>query len=328
MRRRDFMTLLGATAAASPFAARAQQGRMPAIGLLNGVSNDAYADRIAAVHQGLRDQGFAEGQNVAIEYRAADGRFERLPNLAADLVRRQAAVIVTIGGTVTAQAAKAATSTIPIVFASGGDAVVDGLFESLNRPEANLTGVSFTNSHLAPKRLELMRELLPGSTAIAYLASSTTVANYDSNVSIVEAAARTLGCQLVVFNAGMHQEIETAFAAIVQQTLGALAVSNSAFLNSRRKHIIELAARHAVPTIYPDGEYVRAGGLMSYGVEYSHLYHWASVYAGRILKGAKPSELPVMLPAKFETVLNLKTAKALDLTVPTSILLRADEVIE
>jgi putative ABC transport system substrate-binding protein len=173
-----------------------------------------------------------------------------------------------------------------------------------------------------------MLELLPGSTAIAYLASSTTVANYDADVSLVEAAARTLGCQLVVFNASTDQDIETAFAAIVQQRLGALAVSNSAFLNSRRKQIIELAARHAVPTIYPDSDNVRAGGLMSYGVEYSHLYHWAGVYAGRILKGAKPSELPVMLPTKFETVLNLKTARALGLTVPTETLLRADEVIE
>jgi putative ABC transport system substrate-binding protein len=322
MRRRDFIVGLG-SAAAWPVVARAQQAAVPVIGLLSGVSFESYADRVAAFRQGLMEMGFVEGRNVAIEYRSADGRFERLPASVADLIRRQVTVIVAIGGgTRTGLAAKAATSTIPIVFATGGDAVIDGLVASISRPEANVTGVAFGNTILGAKRLDLMRQLLPGGTSIGYLDRPRT------DVRNLLEAARINGQKLVVFTASTAQDIDIALAAIVQQRLAGLVVSADAFFNQRRDQIVALTAHHAVPTIYANREYVRAGGLLSYGVELHDVYRWTGVYTGRLLNGAKPSDLPVMQPTKFDLVINLKTAKALGLTIPETLLATADEVIQ
>jgi putative ABC transport system substrate-binding protein len=320
IKRREFIAGLGSVAA-WPVLARAQQPAMPVIGLLNGVSFEAYADRVVALRQGLKETGFVEGENVAIEYRAADGQYERLPVLAADLVRRQVAVIVAIGADPSPQAAMAATRTIPIVFATGGDALASGLVASVNRPERNVTGVSFNNDSLGPKRLGLMRDLQPEVTLIAYLDRNSADTNLVS-------AGRTLGRQVVVFDARTGRDIDSAFAAMVQQRVRALVVSPDAFLNSQREKIITLAARHDIPTIYSNREYARAGGLMSYGVELYELYRLAGAYAGRILKGAKPGDLPVLQPTKFELVINLKTAKALGITIPETLLATADEVIQ
>jgi putative ABC transport system substrate-binding protein len=323
MKRRQFIAGLGA--AAWPVVARAQQPPMPVIGLLNGVSFEAYADNVAAFRQGLMESGFVEGRNVAIEYRSADGRYERAPALAADLVRRQVAVIVAIGGgTTMSQAAKAATSTIPIVFASGSDAA--GIVTSISRPEANVTGVAFNNTILGPKRLDLMRQLLTGGTSIGYLDRSTR--HFEADVRDLLGAARINGQKLAVFTASTAQDIDVAFAAIVQQRLAGLVVATDAFLISRQDQIVSLAARHAVPTIYGSREWVRAGGLLSYGAELHDVYRWTGVYTGRILRGEKPTDLPVMQPTKFELIINLKTAKALGLTIPETLLATADEVIQ
>jgi ABC-type uncharacterized transport system substrate-binding protein len=327
MRRREFIAGLGG-AAAWPLAARAQHSAIQVVGLLNGVSNEAYADRIAAIRKGLNEIGFAEGQNVTIEYRPAEGRYDWLPEMATDLVRRQVTVIIAIGGTPSAQAAKAATSTIPIVFAVGSDAVNSGLVTKLNRPDANLTGISFTSTELGSKRMELLRALLPQATSIAFLANPTLGTVNETNLQELVAAAQTLGRRLVVFTAATATDVDTAFSAIVRQKLPALMVQNDAFLNSRREQIIALSARYVVPTIYADSEQVRAGGLMSYGVWYAGLYRWVGIYAGRILKGAKPADLPIMQPTRFELAINLKTAKALGLTVPETLLATADEVIQ
>ena len=328
--RREFITLLGGAAAAWPLAANAQQPALPVIGLLNGVSNEAYADRIAAIRQGLKETGFVEGQNVAIEYRSADGRPERLLGLAAELVRRQVSVIVAIGGDPSPHAAKEATSSIPIIFAIGGDAVELGLVANLSRPGGNVTGMSLTNGVLAKKRLELMRELLPDASVVAFLTNlgEALRSPEERNVKDLQAAARILGREVIVFSAETPEQVDTAFAAIVQQGIRALIVSPDAFLNTRRYQIIGLAARHTIPTIYSNREYVRAGGLMSYGVELYSMYRLAGTYTGRILKGDKPADLPVMLPTKYELVTNISTAKALGLTVPASLLAVADEVIE
>jgi putative ABC transport system substrate-binding protein len=325
LKRRDFITLLGG-AAAWPLAARAQQPKMPVIGLLNGASFDAFSDRVAAIRRGLRDTGFVEGQNVTIEYRSADGQYDRLPGLAADLVRRQVAVIVSIGATASPQAAKAATSNIPIVFATGGDALVTGIVKNFSRPEANVTGLSFNQTGLVPKRVELMRELLPASTVVAYLANPSN--RNDINVDELKAAARTLGIQIVLLDATTKQEIDSAFVSIARQRAAALVLSSDASFNAYRDQIIALAARNGIPTQYSNRAYVDAGGLMSYGAEPNDLYHQVGVYTGRILKGEKPGDLPVMQPTKFEMVINLKTAKALGLTVPPNLLATADEVIE
>jgi putative ABC transport system substrate-binding protein len=327
--RREFITLLGG-AVIWPLAARAQQPALPVIGLLNGVSNEAYADRIAAIRQGLKETGFVEGQNVAIEYRSADGRPERLPGLAAELVRRQVSVIVAIGGDPSPLAAKEATSSIPIVFAIGGDAVELGLVANLSRPGGNVTGMSLTNGVLAKKRLELMRELLPDASVVAFLTNLGEALRSPEERSVrdLQAAARILGREVIVFSAETPEQVDTAFAAIVQQGIRALIVSPDAFLNTRRYQIIGLAARHTIPTIYSNREYVRAGGLMSYGVELYSMYRLAGTYTGRILKGDKSADLPVMLPTKYELVTNSSTAKALGLTVPPTLLAIADEVIE
>jgi putative ABC transport system substrate-binding protein len=326
MKRRTFIAGLGSTAA-WPVVARAQQPAVPVVGMLSGSSFESFADRVAAFRQGLGEIGFVEGRNVAIEYRSADGRYERAPALAADLVRRQVAVIVAIGGgNPMTKAARTATSTIPIVFAVGGDPVIFGLVASISRPEANVTGVAFNNTILGPKRLDLMRQLLPGNTSIGYLDRSRD--GFEADVRDLLEAARITGQKLVVFTASTAQDIDIAFAAIVQQRVAGLLVSNDASLSARRDQIVALAARQAVPTIYGNREYVRAGGLLSYGAELHDAYRWTGVYTGRILKGEKPADLPVFQSTKFELAINLKTAKALGLTIPETLLAIADEVIQ
>jgi putative tryptophan/tyrosine transport system substrate-binding protein len=329
IQRRKFITLVSSGVAAWPLAARGQQPA-PVIGLLNGVSFQAYAERIAAFREGLGKVEFVEGRNVAIEYRSADGRPERLPALAADLVRRQVGVVVAIGGEASLLAAKAATASIPIVFATGGDAVAEGVVASLSRPDKNITGVTFLNSSLEPKRLQLLCEVVRQGPNLGYFYRSK-----DRDPKVVEAlaariktAARSLGRELAAFDIDIKQDIDAAFDAMVQQRVAALIVSASAFFNSLSDHLIRLAAHHAIPTMYANREYVSAGGLMSYGVELNELYRQAGVYAGRILRGAKVADLPVLQPTKFELVINLKTAKALGLEIPPLMLAIANEVVE
>jgi len=327
MRRREFIAGLG-SAVAWPVVARAQQlPPLLVVGVLNFVSIEAYADRIARFRQGLKDTGLVEGQGLLLEYRSADGHEERLPVLAADLVRQKVAAIFALGGDAAALAAKAATSSIPIVFATGGDPIANGLVKSLSRPEANLTGVSFYSDQLAGKRLELLRDLLPRANPIAML---TTAYNPTVKPALNELAAvsRAKGVEVVVLDIKSEQDIDAAFATIMKQRIGALVVQNDAFLNSRRDQIIALAARHALPAVYAYREHTLAGGLISYGTNVNEMYRPAGVYIGRILKGAKPADLPVLQPTKFELVINLKTAKALGLTIPETLLATADEVIQ
>jgi len=296
LKRREFITLVAGVVAAWPLAARAQ--RTPVVGFLNGVSFDgAFAALQAiAIREGLRASGYVEGQNVAIEYRSADGRYDRLPALAADLVSSQVALIIA-GSTNAPQAAKAATSAIPIVFAVGSDPVDTGLVTNLTRPEANLTGVTFNSTALAPKRLEIVRELLPRTTSIGYLKNSRNP--FDADLAGLMVAGRNLGAQISVFEASTDREFLTAFQSMAQQHLGALIVSTDASFAARRDLIAALAAHHAVPTIYAAREYVLAGGLIGYGPEVNSLHRQAGLYAGRILKGEKPADLPVVLPTKF-----------------------------
>jgi putative tryptophan/tyrosine transport system substrate-binding protein len=332
MKRREFIAGLGA--AAWPLAGRAQQSAVPVIGLLNGVSFEAYAGRVAAFRQGLNEVGFVEALNVAIEYRSADGHPERLPALAADLVGRQVGVIVAIGGEASPRAAKAATVSIPIVFATGSDALASQLVANLSRPTENVTGVNFLNTDLGPKRLQLLCEVVREGPNLALLETFKDRGSKDYNdyfelvVATHKSAARSLGRELVAYDVDIEQDIDSAFAAMAQRRVSALVVPPSAFLLSRRDQIIKLAAQHAIPTMYSSREYVPAGGLMSYGVEPHALYRQAGVYAGRLLKGAKPADLPVLQPTKFELVINLKTAKTLGLTIPPNLLAIADEVIE
>ena len=325
MRRRDFMAILGA-AAAWPVAARAQQ-KMPVIGYLNGVSFDGAfaAQQARAIRQGLRETGYVVGQNVGIEYRSADGHYDRLQALAADLVSRQVSLIIAVGTTNSPQAARAVTSRIPIVFAVGGDPVDTGLVTNLAHPEANLTGVTFNAATLQPKRLEIVHELLPGKTPIGYLRNSAN--RFDTDMPGLMAAAETLGLKISVFEASTDRELLSVFESMAQQHLAALIVSNDAFFAARSDLIAPLAARHAIP-VMSGREIVQSGGLISYGAEFNSLHRQAGLYAGRILKGEKPADLPVVLPTKFELVINLKTAKEFSLTVPASLLARADEVIE
>jgi putative ABC transport system substrate-binding protein len=326
MRRRDFITLLGG-AAAWPLAARAQQPAMPVIGLLSGAAFEGfYTPYVNEFRRGLKEAGFVEGQNVLIEYRTADGRPERLRDLAADLVGQHVAVIVAIGGSSSALVAKATTSTTPIVFAMGGDAVENGLVKSLNKPEANVTGMSFTTSQLAPKRLDMLRELVPQAILFGYLDNTATAS--ETVRRDLAATARAIGREVVVFFAGTEQEIDSAFETMVQQRVGALVVSTDAYLATRRGQIVSLAEHHALPTIYPSLSVIMQGGLIGYGVGMDEMFRQAGIYAGRILKGAKPADLPVQLPTKFELGINLKTAKMLGLTVPPTLLAIADEVIE
>ena len=326
IRRREFVVTLGGAVAAWPFAARGQQAAMPVIGFVRNTSPDGAAPLLAALRRGLSEIGYAEGQNVAVEYRWAENNYDRLPALAADLVRRQSAVIIAAGNAA-ALAAKAATTTIPIVFATGDDPVRLGLVASLSRPTGNVTGVSFLGGTLVAKRLELLRELVPNVATVAHLMNPTgpTAA---PEVEEARIAARSLGQQIQVLQASNESEIEVAFTTMARLRIGALNVGGDALFVDRRAQIVAFAAHHSLPTSYFDREFVAAGGLMSYGTSQADAYRLAGVYAGRILKGEKPADLPVLLPTKFELVINLKTAKALGLTVPLTLQAAANEVIE
>jgi putative tryptophan/tyrosine transport system substrate-binding protein len=326
MRRRSFITLLGG-AAVWPLAARAQQPALPVIGFLSSASPEPFAHLTAAFRQGLSEVGYVEGRNVAIEYRWAEGQYNRLPVFAADLVRQQVAVIVSLGGSVAAVAAKAATTTIPIVFSAGGDPVKFGLVASLNQPGGNVTGVSLLAAALGEKRLGLIHDLIPGAAVIAVMANPNNP-NAEPEVSDVLAAARIIGKQVKVFQAGNERGIDATFASIIEQRIGVLATATDPFFNSRRDQIVALAARHALPTLYDVREFAAAGGLMSYGTSLTDAYRQVGVYTGRILKGAKPADLPVVQASKFELVINAETARMLGLDVPAALLARADEVIE
>jgi putative tryptophan/tyrosine transport system substrate-binding protein len=326
MRRREFLTLVGGAAVACPLAARAQQPAMPVIGFLHAASPEAYAPMMTAFRQGLKEAGYVEGRNLAIEYRWAEGHYDRLPELAADLVRRRVAEIVT-GGTPAALAAKAASSTIPIVINVGVDPVQLGLVASLNRPGGNVTGLAVLSVELGAKKLEVLHELLRTSAAVALLVNPNTPST-EPETKGVRDAARSLGLQLHVLDASTEGEIDAAFEKLIELRAGGLVVSVDAFLNSQRAQIVALAARHAVPAIYGVREFAAAGGLMSYGTDLTDGYRQVGIYAGKILKGAKPADLPVQRVVRVEFVINLKTAKTLGLTFPITLLGRADEVIE
>jgi putative tryptophan/tyrosine transport system substrate-binding protein len=327
MTRRAFIAGLG-SAAAWPLAAQAQQAAVPVIGFLSAQSAEVdYKDVTTPFLQGLKETGYVEDQNVAVEYRYAENQVDRLPALAADLVRRHVAVIVASGTTV-AVAAKAATTTIPIVFASGVDPVAMGLVASLNRPGANVTGRSILTAELAPKQLQLLRDLLPNAALFGVLADPA-ISYTPSVIATLQAAARTLGLQLVFVYARTDSDLETAFASFSQQRVGAVLVgSTSPFFNRRTEQLSALAAGHALPAMFPYREYALAGGLMSYGTSFGYTYQQIGVYTGRILKGEKPADLPVEQPTKLDLVINLKTAKALGLTIPETLLATADEVIQ
>src|SRR5262245_21246376 len=324
IRRREFIFTLGGAAVVWPLAAHAQQLAIPVVGFLRTGSLTDVQHRVTAFEQGLKEAGFVEGQNVAIEYRSAEDQTE-LPLVVADLLRRPVALIV--GNTPAALAAKAATMTVPIVFASGGDPVRAGLVTSLNRPSGNITGISFTTAELGAKQLGLLRELRPGATRIAVLVDANWP-NTEPFVSDVRAAASALGQQIEVLYASSDREIETAFTTLVQRGAGALHAGIGGFRGAQRELIVVLAARHRIPAIYVWREAVAAGGLISYAPSNTDAYRQAGIYAGRILKGEKPGDLPVLLPTKFELVINLKTAKALGLEIPDRLLALADEVIE
>jgi putative ABC transport system substrate-binding protein len=325
--RRKFITLLGGAAAAWPLVARAQQPAMPVIGFLSSESLSA-SSRVRAFRQGLSEIGYVEGQNVAIEYRWADGQYDRLPAMAADLARRQVAVITAIGAVPSVLAAKAATTTIPIVFSTGVDPVEAGLVASLNRPDGNATGVTVLAVELVPKKLELLHEVVPTATIIGVLVNPTN-ANVAETVSKdLEATARTLGLQVHVLRASNGREIDDAFATLAQLRGRALLIGPFAYFNTKTEWIAALSLRYTMPTIFQNREFAAAGGLMSYGGSTTELYRLIGVYTGRILKGEKPADLPVQQATKVDLIINLKTAKALGLDVPATLLARADEVIE
>jgi putative tryptophan/tyrosine transport system substrate-binding protein len=326
VRRRQFLTLLGG-AAAWPLAPRAQQPAMPVIGFLHSGSPEPMVSRVAAFRKGLGEAGYVEGQNVAIEFRWAAGPDDRLSDLAADLIRRRVAVIATPGSTSAALAAKAATTTIPIVFLVGSDPVALGLVASLNRPGGNATGVNFQLVELVTKRLGMLREIAPGSNRFVALVNPNT-AFTDAVVKDLQASASALGLPIEILRAGTGREIDAAFANLVQRPGGALLVGPDAFFVSRRAHIVTLAARHAVPAIYFARDFAEAGGLMSYGSNLADAYQQTGIYVGRVLKGEKPAVLPVLQPTKFELIVNLNTARALGIAIPPTLLSLADEVIE
>jgi putative ABC transport system substrate-binding protein len=326
MRRRDFIAAIAGTVA-RPLAARAQQAAMPVIGLLGAGSAQSDALRVAAVRQSLIEAGYVEGRNVAFEYRGAEDHYERLPALAAELVRREVTVIVSIGGITSAVAAKSATTTIPIVFEIGGDPIKLGLVASLNRPGSNITGVTFLVGTLTAKQFEVLHETVPKAALIGFLVNPT-IADAETQTKNALAAAESVGQKLLVVQAHTDSELEAAFVTLVQQSVGALVVGADPFFLIRRDKIVELAARQKLPTIYFLREFVSAGGLMSYGASITEAIRIVGLYASRILKGEKPAELPVQQATKVELVVNLKAAKALGLTIPLPILNRADEVIE
>jgi putative ABC transport system substrate-binding protein len=326
MRRRDFIKTAGSIAA-WPLAARAQQPAMPVIGFLGAPSPAPYARYVAALHQGLKEAGYVEGQDVAIEYRWAEGQYDRLPALAADLVSRHVAVIVPIGGAPSTVAAKAATSTTPIVFSLGADPVELGLVASLNRPGGNITGVAMLGVELEAKRLELLRELVPSSVLIAMLVNPSN-AQAKAQSQEVQAAALAIHQQVVILTASTEREVETAFATLVQKQAGALLVGADTFFTSQPTLLVALTARHAIPAIYPWRSHVDAGGLMSYGANLADTYRQQGILVGRVLRGEKPADLPIAQSTKFELVINLKTAKALGIAVPQTLQVAADEVID
>jgi putative ABC transport system substrate-binding protein len=326
MKRREFITLIGGATAAWPLAARAQQPAMPVIGFLDLGSPRPMERMVAAFRQGLAKAGYVEGQSVAIEFRWADSQSARLPALAAELVQRQVAVIFTGGWGGAALAAKAATSTIPIVFAYGGDPVKDGLVAGLNRPGGNITGVTAVNTQLVSKWLSLAGDLVPQATAIAFLSIDSSSIAYEDQKSQLFTAARALGRQVFILQTRGDRDYEMAFKTLVQRGAGALVIGPFAFRNT--SEILALAARYKIPTIYPRRDYVDRGGLMSYAADYADAFRQAGVYTGRILKGEKPAELPVVQATKFEFLINLRTAKTLGLTIPPGVLAIADEVIE
>jgi putative ABC transport system substrate-binding protein len=328
MRRREFIFLLVGTASVCPLVAYGQQPTLPVIGFLGGVTADGYAIRLEAFRQGLKDTGFVEGQNVTVEYRWAEGHNERLPSLAAELVQHHVAVIVAGGGTASALAAKAATATIPIVAATGVDPVEAGLVPSLNRPGGNLTGVTNLNLEMGQKRLELLRQLIPKAAAVALLVNPTNPGIADPFIRSSEAAAGSLGLQLHILQASTEKDLESAFERVVQLRADAFVIMPDVFLSSRSKQLAELSLRYRVPTIYQHHPFAEAGGLVSYSSDENEYYRLVGVYAGRILKGDKPADLPIQRSTKFELIINLKTARAFGITVPLDVIGRADEIIE
>jgi putative tryptophan/tyrosine transport system substrate-binding protein len=325
--RRKFITLLGGAAAAWPLAVRAQQPAMPVIGFLSSQSPQGFTEQLRGFRQGLKDTGYVEGENVAIEYHSAENQIDRLPELAAKLVRRRVAVIST-GSNAAALAAKAATATIPIIFSVAEDPVRLGLVASLARPGGNLTGINFLGGEVVAKRLELLRELVPAATRVAVLVNPTGGPSVETTVRDVEAAARAMGLQIQFLNASTSREIAAAFANLVRERADAIFVGGDAFFISRRVQLATLASRHSIPATYSLRDFAEVGGLMSYGSNLTDAYRQVGVYSGRILKGAKPADLPVVQASKFELVINAETARILGLTVPPTLLARADEVIE
>jgi putative ABC transport system substrate-binding protein len=328
LKRRDFITLLGGAAVAWPLAARAQQSAMSVVGVLLPTSPEVNAGRLRAFRQGLKDTGYVEGENVAIEYRSAEGHNDQLPALAADLVRRQVAVIASPLGVASALAAKVGTTTIPIVFGVGEDPVRLGLVASLARPGGNLTGINYFNSELVAKRLEFLRELMPAAARVAVLVNPDNAAGAETTLRDVHAAGRAMGLQIQVLNASTSREIEAAFETFVRERPDALFVGGDPFFNSRRVQLVHLATLHKLAATYSQRQYAEAGGLMSYGTNVADAFRQVGDYTGRILKGAKPAELPVVQVSKFELVINASSARMLGLTVPDKLLVAADEVIE
>ena len=326
MQRREFITLLGGGAVVWPLVARAQQSAMPVVGFLHGAAPGPFTRLVAAFRDGLKDNGYVEGQNVAIEFRWAGGEYDQLPALATDLIDRHVSVIAAIGP-VASLAAKAATTTVPVVFTTNADPVKLGLVASLNDPGGNLTGINVFTGVMEGKRLGLLTEMLPRVSLIAVLVNPTN-RQTETSAKEIQAAAAAAGRQVIILNANNERDIDAAFAGITERRAGALLVGNDIFFNSRRDQIVELAARYKLPAIYEFREFVDAGGLMSYGTNLTDIYHQAGNYVGKILKGTKPAELPVMQSTKFELVINLKTAKALGLALPSGLLSIVDDVIE
>jgi putative ABC transport system substrate-binding protein len=327
MKRREFITLLSGAAAAWPFAANAQQATMPVVGFLSGRSLDSDGYLVAAFRQALNESGFVEGRNLLIEFRWADGRLDRLPLLAAELVERKVAVVFVGAADVASGAIKIVAATLPVVFATGSDPVALGLVQSFNRPGGNLTGVTVITAALWPKRLELLRELLVATPLVAVLVNPNNPTEEPATREL-HAVARNIGQDIIVLNARTERDFETAFATLVEKRATVLIVADDAVFANRREVLVALSARHSIPTIYGRREYVAAGGLVSYGASTIDQYRQSAVYVGRILKGDKPADLPFLQPTKYELVINLKTAKALGLEVPATLLARADEVIE